>query len=201
MPSLYQPVSNQLKLFSLPAVTVAVSSDSGCAFAILATQAANPPKSIESAASVSNDGLAMFESLATAPMTSDTPLPIEGGATVRPDHSAVVSEELALQRGAIPGPIEWSGSLQVVGDTGSPLEMSAASRGGSGAATEFVALLLHDAFGPAEWLGSGAAMIGDAMLPFEGQQAVLPQLLSLESGPGRLRLLATPGRLRLARRS
>lgn len=66
---------------------------------------------------------------------------------------------------------------------------------------EALAAVVRDDGGLVEWLGTGATVIADAMLALESQGASPALLLSLESGPGRTRLLATPGRVRLVRRN
>lgn len=229
MASLYQGIPSRLRLLSLP-ITATVTVGSGLAAAILATQAADQKIAGGTSGSVSSNGWAPVEALQTtfADMTGDSPAPIEAGATVRSGRSIMV-EKLILLPSDMPDPVEWSGALQVVGDARLALEGTASTRSDASARGEAAAALLAETVravewlasgravtearaemlaaiepgvdGRIEWLGTGATASADAMLPLEWQQSTPALLLSLESGPGRLRLLATPGRVRLVRRN
>ncbi len=230
MPSLYQSPPSRMKLFSLPSPTTMVTTDVGLASANLATQAADRAVAVESSGRASSDSPVPFESLAatSAGATGGRPLPIEASATMRSDRGVAV-ESPARLRGDISGPVEWSGAAQLVADalvplegaaavhgklgalaeavalllprTGSAAECLAAVRCGSGPMAEALAALVRDDSGLVEWLATGARVIADAMLPLGWPGTSPALLLSLESGPGRTRLLATPGRVRLVRRS
>ncbi|MGH7029743.1 MAG: hypothetical protein ACREE9_01370 [Stellaceae bacterium] len=230
MAGLYAPPRRLTRLFSLSAGTTMVTTDSGLASAIVATQTADRVVATENSGRASSDGSAPFECSAStsAGMTGGKSLPIEATATARSDRGAVI-ESPALLRRDMSCPAEWSGVAQFVVDAVVPLEGAAVVHGGASALTEAVALLLPRAIGPLEWLATGGAdteltaetlsalaqgtrgsiewlgteatIIADAMLPLEWQGTTPALLLSLESAPGRIRLLATPGRVRLARRN
>ena len=113
-------------------------------------------------------------------------------------------------------PIESLGSAgsSVAGDAMSPIETLSSKRSELGAAIENSASLrvnrgvpaealaasLLDISGPVEALVGGITTITDANLAIEWVRAAPPILFSLESGPERVRLLATRGRVRLLRR-
>jgi hypothetical protein len=230
MASLYAPPPRRTRLFSLPSGTTTVTIDLGIASANLATQAADRAVAIESSGRASSDGPVPFEPLAvtSAGATGGRPLTIEASATMRSDRGVAV-ESLARPRGDMRDPVEWSGAAQFVADALLPLEGAAAVHGKVGAPAEAVVLLLprtgsaaewltaarcgpgsmaealtalvRGDSGLVEWLATGTRLIADAILQL-GWPGTLPaSLLSLESGPGRTRLLATPGRVRLVRRS
>ena len=93
-------------------------------------------------------------------------------------------ETLSSQRSELGAAIENTASLQV--DPGAPAEALAAS--------------LLDIIGPVEALAGGITTITDANLAIEWVTAAPSILVSLKSGPERVRLLATRGRVRLLRR-
>lgn len=230
MPPLYQPPPSRIKLLALPSPTTTVMSDSGLASAILATQAADRLCAIENSVRLSSDGSAPFETLAIAAVgaSGDQPLPVEARAMVLTPRSLAIEGQAPLL-GDIPAPVEWSGAARLAADAVVPLEGAAATnreqdapaeaialvlpqeagtvewlvadRTDAGSATEMLAGLVRDDRGPVEWLGTGATIIADAMLALGWPGASPALLLSLESGPGRTRLLATPGRVRLVRRN
>ncbi|HEY3910387.1 MAG TPA: hypothetical protein VGM07_10890 [Stellaceae bacterium] len=230
MAALYRALPNRLRLFSVPPGTTIVSTDIGLASAILATQARDQAVAVESTGRASSDGSAPFESLtpALAGAAGAGVLPIEAGAAVRSDRVIAV-EGSAQLHGDTPAAVEWSGAVDLAADALVPLEGLATECGELSAPAETVALLLlateasaewlttasgaaalmaealaalvRDERGLTEWLGTGATILADAMLPLEGRGAPPASLLSLESGPGRTRLLETPGRVRLVRRN
>jgi hypothetical protein len=61
--------------------------------------------------------------------------------------------------------------------------------------------LVREDAGPIEWLTSGARTLADTAVELEWDGTAPAVVLSLETGPGRIRLLATPGRARLLRRN
>jgi hypothetical protein len=216
MPSLYRAPSSRLNLFSLPSTGTTVTTDSGLAFAILATPAADCAVVTESSGRVSSDRSAPLEN--SGLMSSDGGLPIEAAATL---GSELVPLSEALQSTRIDPnvPIESLGtaSVAVTGNTPLLIEVGATVRSdwgltaeglttsrtdaGAELAAETLAGLAQDTTGSIEWSGSGAIVIADTMLPLEWQQTMPTALVSLESGPSRVRLLATPGRVRLVRRN
>ena len=132
----------------------------------------------------------------------------------RPGTLAIESEG---RQHADPGaPIESLGSAgnSVAGDAMSPIETLSSQRSEQGAAIENTASLqvdpgapaealaasLLDINGPVEALAGGITTITDANLAIEWVTAAPSILVSLESGPERVRLLATRGRVRLLRR-
>jgi hypothetical protein len=132
----------------------------------------------------------------------------------RPGMLAIESEG---RQHADPGaPIESLGSTgnSVAGDAMSPIETLSSQRSELGAEIENTASLqvvpvapaealaasLLDIDGPVEALAGGITTITDANLGIEWVTAAPSILVSLESGPERIRLLATRGRVRLLRR-
>ncbi len=132
----------------------------------------------------------------------------------RPGTLAIESEG---RQHVDPGaPIESLGSAgnSVAGDAMSPIETLSSQRSELGAAienaasllvdpgapTEGLAASLLDINGPVEALAGGITTVTDANLAIEWVTAAPSILVSLESGPERVRLLATRGRVRLLRR-
>ena len=132
----------------------------------------------------------------------------------RPGMLAIESE--GLQRADPGAPIESLGSAgnSVAGDAMSPIETLSSQRRELGAAIENTTSLrvdpgasaealvtsLLDINGPVEALAGGITTVADANLGVEWVTSAPPILVSLESGPERIRLLATRGRIRLLRR-
>jgi hypothetical protein len=132
----------------------------------------------------------------------------------RPGTIAIESEG---RQHADPGaPIESLGSAgnSVAGDAMSPIETASSQRNelvaaientaslqvDPGAPAEALAASLLDINGPVEALAGGITTTTDTNSAIEWVTAAPPILLSLESGPERVRLLATRGRVRLLRR-
>jgi hypothetical protein len=132
----------------------------------------------------------------------------------RPGTLAIESEG---RQHADPGaPIESLGSAgnSVAGDAMSPIETASSQRRELGAAIENTARLqvdpgapaealaasLLDINSPVEALAGGITTTTDTNLAIEWVTSAPSILLSLESGPERVRLLATRGRVRLLRR-
>ncbi len=195
-----QAISHIIAAFA-PVSSVTVTADSGAPAEFLLSQAP-PPIQIELMAAVTSERSTASEALATAgiepsilvellgpasvAVTGDTSLAIEAGATPRSDRGVPI-EPAALMRS----------------DHGPTAEVLATNRtdAGAGLSAEALTGLAQDASPPIEWLGTGAILIADAMLQLEWQRTTPSVLLSLESGPDRIRLLATPGRVRLVRRN
>ena len=95
-------------------------------------------------------------------------------------------------------PIETLSSQR--SEQGTAIESTASLRVDPGAPAEALAASLFDINGPVEALAGGITTITDANLGIEWVTAAPPILVSLESGPERIRLLATRGRVRLLRR-
>jgi hypothetical protein len=126
-------------------------------------------------------------------------------------------ENEAMRRSDAGAPIEAVGTAgtSVTGDSMLPIEMLSYQRSDSEATNENTANLqvdldaladalaasVQDGSGPVEWLASRTTMIEDVMGPLEWVGAAPEVLVSLESGPERIRLLATRGRVRLLRRN
>jgi hypothetical protein len=134
-----------------------------------------------------------------------------------PGRPGTLTTESEGRQHADPGaPIESLGSAgnSVAGDAMSPVETLSSQRSELGAAIENTASLqvdpdapaeslaasLLDIHGPVEALAGGITTITDASLAIEWVTAAPSILVSLESGPERVRLLATRGRVRLLRR-
>ncbi len=125
--------------------------------------------------------------------------------------------------------VEWSGGVQVARDTFIAEEWAAELERDTTGGAETVAILTAKQNGALEWIGtlrrdqmasaeglasllsdlgmpfellsSGAIIILDTVLPIESVGSPPAVVFSVETGPGRVRLLATPGRLRLLRRN
>lgn len=229
MPSLYAPPLNRLKLLS-QAVAATTTSDSGFALAFVATPAVDRGAAVENLGPASRDGALPFASLAAMSSGGavEASVPTETGAAVRMVRDAVGEAVMVLSRANAPDPAEWSGAAQLAADamvpseaaaatagdanglaesaallspkTGSGAEWLANNRAAAGTITEARALLARDADSSTEWLGAGSPMLVDALPVFEWLETTSRAVPSLESRPGRNRLLATPGRVRLLRR-
>jgi hypothetical protein len=83
------------------------------------------------------------------------------------------------------GTLEWIGNLQEDNFVSGEVLFSLVAEGGP----------------PSEWLTTGAVVMpdGDLMLEVDGVASTI--VVSIESGPTRVRLLASPGRIRLLRRN
>jgi len=151
---------------------------------------------VEFAAGLMTDAEIQLESLASQALP---PLWIEWLAAVRADAAAPlesIGAVLVTDDNFVP--IAVLGALR--GDHPVPTESIGSLHGESGASAESLSAARADGSLPAELLGA-TLLIADALLPLEVRQALAAVLLSLETGPGRIRLLATPGRVRLVRRS
>jgi hypothetical protein len=141
---------------------------------------------LESAMAVSSDANTLAEILAT--QRADPGVLVEAlgavGTTAISD-SILKIEALAKQRN----------------DGGAEIENSAVLRIDSNLPAEASAEMVLDNNGGVEWLAGGMATVADATIPLEWEGAASAVVLSVESGPGRIRLLATPSRVRLLRRS
>ena len=118
----------------------------------------------------------------------------------RPGTLAIESE--GRQRADPGAPIESLGSAgnSIADDAMLPIETLSSQRSEPGAAIENMASLQVDRGAPVETLAGGITTITDANLAIEWVTAAPSILVSLESGPERVRLLATRGRVRLLRR-
>lgn len=230
MPSLYRAPPSRLKLFSLPSAGTTVTTDSVIACAILVTQVADREVATESSGRVSGDRSAPLEGSglisrenglpveAAATLRSEQAPPSEAPSTARIDPGVPV-ELLGTAAVAVTGdtPLPIEADAAVRSDRGFPVEDGAVLRtdrslmaealatsrtdAGAELAAETLAGLAPDTSGSIEWLGTGATITTDAVLRLEWQETPRPALVSLESGPGRIRLLATRGRARLVRRN
>jgi hypothetical protein len=120
-----------------------------------------------------------------------------------PGRLGTLALESERRQHADPGaPIESLGSAgnSVAGDAISPIETLSSQRSELGAAIENTASLQVHRGAPVETLAGGITTITDANLVIEWVTAAPSILVSLESGPERVRLLATRGRVRLLRR-
>ena len=93
------------------------------------------------------------------------------------------------------------GLSQQRSDRGMALEDAASQRIDPDAPTGALSLLVQEGGAPIEWLTSGGRAIADTAVGLEWEGPVSAVVPSLETGPGRIRLLATPGRARLLRRN
>ena len=186
----------------------------GEAVEILAGQRREHAARIEDVASERRDASLFDEALAGR--VGGFAVPTEPGASLACDRG-VPAEILAARRSDSGAPIEALGAadISVTGDAMPPIEVLSRQGGEGGMAIEDVAsqrvdpdvptgalpTLVREDDGPIEWLTSGARIIADMAMRLEWDGTAPAFLLSLETGPGRIRLLATPGRVRLLRRS
>lgn len=151
---------------------------------------------------LTRDGTPPLEMLATTRIDSSVPVESLGAAAVAViGDTALLIEAVAAVRSDCGFPVEDAALLR--SDRALMAEAVATSRTDAGAelAAETLAGLAPDTSGSIEWLGTGATITTDVVLRLEWQETPLPALVSLESGPGRIRLLATRGRARLVRRN
>ncbi len=143
-------------------------------------------------------------------------IPTEARASVACDRGLPVNI-LVARRNDWGAPIEALGAIRVsvTGDAMLPIAVLSQRRSDSGMALEDVAsqriepgvaigalpMLARESGGPIEWLTSGARTIADTAVELEWGGMTPAVVLSLETGPGRIRLLVTPGRARLLRRN
>ena len=143
-------------------------------------------------------------------------VPTEPGGGVACDRG-VPADILVARRSDSGAPIEALGAadISVTGDAMPSIEVLSQQGSDGGMAIEDVAsqridpdvpigvlpMLAREGGGPIEWLTSGARTIADAAVGLEWDGTAPAVLLSVETGPGRIRLLATPGRVRLLRRN
>jgi hypothetical protein len=174
------------------------------AFETLAGQRGEDTASIEDVASGRLDALLIDEALASR--LGGFAAPTEPGASVACDRG-IPTDILVARRSDAGAPIEALGAadISVTSDATLPIEVLSQQRNDGGMACEYVAcqrtepdvqigalpMLMREGIGPIEWLTSGTKWGGTT-------PAVV---VSLETGPGRIRLLATPGRARLLRRN
>jgi hypothetical protein len=170
-----------------------------------------------------------LEEIGNTVVTADRRLPIEGLAMQVGDAAAQVellasqnppplrTEWLASVSDDCAVPIESGGEVGRSFDLVAPIENSAGLQFQDGPVVEALATnradavvqLTADALAgrapganvPVEWLAAQtAALTEDAILPLEWEATTPAPLLSLDSSPEHIRLLATPGRVRLLRR-
>jgi hypothetical protein len=109
----------------------------------------------------------------SAAVLCDAPSPIEATSSVAP--------LIGHQYGAV----EWIGNL----------------RGDNFVSGEVLFSLVAEGGPPTEWLATEAVVMPDANLMLEVDGVASTIVVSIESGPTRVRLLASPGRIRLLRRN
>jgi hypothetical protein len=189
-------------------------ADRGEAVETLAGQRGEDTASIEEVASERLDASLFDEALAGR--LGGFAIPTEPGASVACDRG-IPADILVARRSDLGTPIEALGAadISVTGDAMSPIEALSQQRSDGGMALEDVAsqrtepdlptgalpMLVRESGGPIEWLTSGARTIADTAVELEWDGTAPAVVLSLETGPGRIRLLATPGRARLLRRN
>jgi hypothetical protein len=121
-----------------------------------------------------------------------------GGLSIARDMSPAVEWSMGA-RGEATTAIEIVGAL-IVAHSGA-MEWISTIRSDDELSDETIKKLLFTAGVPAESLSSGTAIIVDSTLWLEAVGTPPATILSVEIGPGRVRLLATSGRIRLLRRN
>ncbi len=143
-------------------------------------------------------------------------VPAEFGETVACGRGTPAEIPVVRQSGR-GAPVEALGAanISIASDAILPIEASSKQSIDRGLALEGVvsqrmqvdvpagalAMLGREGAGPFEWLGDGTAVIADMAVELEWDRPPRAAVLSLETGPGRIRLLKTPGRARLLRRN
>jgi len=201
---------------------VAIREDQNGLTEVLATERTDPTVPAESlvagGASVTGDSILRMEGLTVqradwgarveslvsgaSAVIGDSILRIEGLIGQRADWGAWVESLVAAGTAVLDDSMSPIESLKVQrGDVGAAIENKAILRIDPGGSAEALVALARDTVTPLESLVGGVITIADAVLAFEWGGAGPAVLLSLESGPDRIRLLATPGRVRLLRRN
>ncbi|HEV2097766.1 MAG TPA: hypothetical protein VGR45_02435 [Stellaceae bacterium] len=173
---------------------------------------------LESSALLHGDQNTLNELLAIERADRGAPAEVLGTGGSQVTGDALISiEGLAVRLADWGTLVESLGAAgaTVIGDSTSPIEILIIQRGDASAAIESTATLQGDSGVSAEtpialaqdnniavgFLTVGAATIADITLALEWGGASPEALLSIESRPDRIRLLATPGRIRLLRRN
>ena len=191
-----------------------VVRDGGVLFETLAMRRSDRGAAIETCTGQRCD-ITLFDEM-PATQRSDRGVRVEFGATGARD-SLTAFESLTTERADPRVPAESLGTAQtsITGDSMLPIE-ALASRSSKGsmaiedearqridavAPAGALAASMQDGAGPVEWLANGATVIADAAAALEWAGASPSVVLSVETGPGRIRFLTTPGRIRLLRRN
>ena len=191
-----------------------VIRDGGLFFETLATPRTDRGAAIETCTGQRCDITLFDEILAT--QRGDRAAPLEFGATSARDSLAPFAS-LATRRADPPVPAESLGTAQIsiTGNSTLPIEALASQlnhrstviedvamqRIDAVAWAELLAAAMRDGTGPVEWLASGVTIIANAAAGLEWDGTSPSVVLSVETGPGRIRFLTTPGRVRLLRRN
>lgn len=189
-------------------------ADRGEAVEALAGQRREHVARIEDGASERLDTSLLDEALARR--LGGFAVAMEARASVACDRGLPVNI-LVARRNDWGGPIEALGAtdISVTGDAMLPIAVLSRRRSDSEMALEDLAsqriepgvamgalpMLVRESGAPIDWLTSGARTIADTAVELEWDGMAPALVLSLETGPGRIRLLATPGRARLLRRN
>lgn len=205
-----------------------VTGDSPAPIAVLARQIADRGDAVETLAGQRGEQAARIEDIGSARLDASLfgealagrlggfAVPMEPGASAACDRG-IPAGILVAQRSDSGGPIEALGAaaISVASDAMLPSEGLSKQRSDRGMAIENIAsqrsdpdlptgalpMLVREDGDPIEWLTSGARAIADAAVGLEWEGPVSTVVVSLETGSGRIRLLATPGRARLLRRN
>jgi hypothetical protein len=191
-----------------------VVRDGGVFFETLAMPRTDRGAAIEACTRQRCDITLFDEMMAT--QRGDRAVPIEFGATSARDSLGPFAS-LATRRADPPVPAESLGTAQIsiTGDSTLPIEVLASQlshrstviedvathRIDAVAPAEALAAAVRDGAGPVEWLASGVTIIANAAAELEWDGTSPSVVLSVETGPGRIRFLTTPGRVRLLRRN
>jgi hypothetical protein len=205
-----------------------VTGDFAAPISALARQIADRDNAVEGLAGKRGEQTARIEEVASERFDSslfvealagrlvESAIPAEPGARVASDRG-ILADVLVVRRGDAGAPVEALGAadISVTSNATLPIEGLSQQHSDGGMALEDVAaqriepevptgalrMLVQEGGKPIEWLTSGARAIGDTAVGLEWEGTAPPVVTSLETGPGRIRLLATSGRRRLLRRN
>lgn len=176
--------------------------DSPIAAAIMGTMLSDEglPSEWSKLIAVTADVLMRLEMMAIARVRPLLPAESAGAAatTVTSDGGAPI-EWRALVRAGNPVPDEMLG--KVLADIPALLELLITTRREHALSVEMLDQARLETGLPSELLSSGTVILADSPANFESEGTPPATPISVETGPDRVRLLATPGRIRLLRRN
>jgi hypothetical protein len=157
------------------------------------------PSPIEAAAAQRIDARMTTEVLAAAVANWPFPIQLLGGLLQDP---GVPGETISLALVALWPTLEATSSAAArIANQYGTLEWIGNLRGDNFVSGEVLFSLMAEGAPPFEWLTTEAVVMPDADLVLEVDAGASTIVVSIESGPTRVRLLASPGRIRLLRRN
>jgi len=118
------------------------------------------------------------------------------------NDAGVPAETISLALVALWPPLEATSSVApLIANQYSTLEWIGNLREDNFLSGEVLLRLVAEGDPPSEWLTTGAGLMAEADLSLEVDGVGPTVVVSIESGPTRVRLLASPGRIRLLRRN